>query len=71
MLIFSDGSTIQTGELPDDARRGLEVRFPSKRVKWVIFAINDAKPSTQNIGLAEIAVFRSRSHEAEKGQGAR
>ena len=57
LLIFSDGSTIPTGELPDAATQGLEIRFPAKRVKWLIFAVHEAKPDSQNIGLAEIAVF--------------
>ena len=59
MLFFSDGTSIKVGELPDDARKGVEIKFPAKRVKWLIFAVNEVKPSSQNIGLAEIAVFRS------------
>jgi hypothetical protein len=59
LLVFSDGSTIETGELPDDAKKGLEVKFPPKQVKWLVFIPNDVKPSTQNIGLAEIAVFQN------------
>ncbi len=47
LLIFSDGSTIRTGELPDEAQQGLEVRFPAKRVKWLIFAVNEAKPGAE------------------------
>jgi hypothetical protein len=60
LLVFSDGSTIKTGELPDDARRGLEVRFKPKTVRWLIFAVHGVKPRSPNIGLAEIAVFRAR-----------
>ena len=60
MLFFSDGSSIKVGELPDDGRKGLEIKFPPKHVKWLIFAVNEVKPSTLNIGLSEIAVFRSR-----------
>jgi len=60
LLIFSDGSSIKTGELPDDGRQGLEVKFPPKRVKWLIFAVNEVKRGSPNIGLSEIAVFRSR-----------
>ncbi len=60
MLIFSDGTTIMTGELPDDARKGLEIRFPPKKVKWLIFAVHQVKPGSPNIGLSEIAVFRNR-----------
>ena len=57
MLVFSDGSTISTGALPDNAQKGLEISFEPKTVRWLIFAVNGTKPSTQNIGLAEIAVF--------------
>lgn len=60
MLLFSDGTIIKTGELPDDARKGLEVRFEPKRIKWILFLVTDVKPSTQNIGLSEIAVFRAK-----------
>jgi len=60
MLFFSDGTSIKVGALPDDARQGVEIKFPAKRVKWLIFAVNEVKPSTLNIGLAEIAVFRTR-----------
>lgn len=59
-LVFSDGSTLQTGELPDNASQGLELRFPAKRVKWIVFIADEVKPTTQNIGLSEIGVFLSR-----------
>jgi len=58
MLIFSDGTTIKTGELPDDAKRGLEITFEPKTVKWVLFVVDTVKPKSPNIGLSEIAVFR-------------
>ena len=57
MLVFSDGSTISTGALPDNAQKGLEISFVPKTVHWLIFAVNRTKPGTQNIGLSEIAVF--------------
>jgi len=60
MLIFSDGSTLPVGPLPDDAKQGVEVSFPAKKVKWLIFAVNAVKPGSLNIGLSEIAVFRSK-----------
>ncbi|MCX6868549.1 MAG: hypothetical protein NTV46_20550 [Verrucomicrobia bacterium] len=60
MLFFSDGTSIKLGELPDDARKGLEIKFPAKQVKWLVFAVNEVKPSTHNIGLSEIAVFKCR-----------
>jgi hypothetical protein len=59
MLVFSDGSTLATGALPDDARQGLEVRFPPKTVKWLVFLVTAAKPGSPNIGLSEILVFKS------------
>jgi hypothetical protein len=57
LLVFGDGTTVRTGALPDDAKQGIEIRFPAKRVKWLMFVPDDVKPSTLNIGLAEIAVF--------------
>jgi hypothetical protein len=60
LLVFSDGTTLKTGPLPDDARRGLEVRFPAKTVNWVACLVTGAKANSPNIGLAEIAVFRAK-----------
>jgi hypothetical protein len=60
MLIFSDGTTLATGALPDNASQGLEVSFPPKTVKWLIFAVTSAKPGSPNVGLSEIAVFRAK-----------
>jgi hypothetical protein len=59
MLVFSDGTTLATGTLPDDARQGLEISFEPKTVNWVIFVITGVKPGSPNIGLSEIAVFKS------------
>lgn len=53
----SDGTTVPTGALPDDAQQGLEVRFPSKTVNWLAFIVTGAKAGSPNIGLSEIAVF--------------
>ncbi|MBK8979905.1 MAG: hypothetical protein IPM29_28745 [Planctomycetes bacterium] len=58
MLVFSDGSTVRTGELPDDAAQGLEVAFAPRTVKWLAFFVSTAKAGSPNIGLAEIAVLR-------------
>ena len=41
-LEFSDGTIIKTGELPDDAYQGLEVKFPAKKVKWMSFYVDGA-----------------------------
>lgn len=56
-LTFSDGSTIITGELPNDATAGREIKFAPKKVDWLEFEVSKVRPSTLNIGLAEIAVF--------------
>jgi hypothetical protein len=59
MLVFSDGSTLTTGPLPDDAKKGLEVSFEPKTVNWLIFVVTGVKKGSPNIGLAEIAVFKA------------
>ena len=56
-LIFSDGSSINVDELPDDASAAKEITFSTKEVTWLKFIVTAVKPETQNIGLAEIAVF--------------
>ena len=60
MLVFGDGTTLQTGELPDDGKKGLEVSFPPKTVKWLAFVVTGVRKGSPNIGLSEIAVFRTR-----------
>jgi hypothetical protein len=60
MLVFSDGTTLTTGPLPDEARQGLEVSFEPRTVRWLVFVVTGVKKGTQNIGLSEIAVFRAR-----------
>jgi hypothetical protein len=57
LLVFSDGTTVPTGELPDDAREGLEVSFEARTVAWMAFFVMGAKAQAPNIGLSEIAVF--------------
>jgi hypothetical protein len=61
MLVFSDGATITTGALPDDAKKGLEIRFDRKTVDWLVFVVTGAKKGSPNIGLSEITVFRAGS----------
>jgi len=57
LLVFSDGSTIKVGELPNDAKSCKELTFPEKTVTWVAFLVNTVSETTSNIGLAEFAVF--------------
>ena len=59
VLLFSDGSTLPVGALPDDASKGLLIKFPEKQIDWLAFFITKVKPGTQNIGLSELAVFGS------------
>ena len=59
MLVFSDGTTIPVGALPKDAKKGIEVKFEAKTVKWLALFITGVSPTTQNVGLSEIAVFRA------------
>jgi len=58
VLLFSDGSTVRVGELPNDAKSGKELSFPPKTVSWVIFAVDTVSEGTVNAGLAEMAVFK-------------
>jgi hypothetical protein len=57
LLVFSDGTTLKTGQFPDDAKKGLEISFEPKTAEWLVFIINDVKRNSLNIGLSEIAVF--------------
>ena len=58
VLLFSDGSAVKVGELPNDARSAKEIVFGPKTVSWVVFAVDTVSPETSNAGLAEFAVFR-------------
>jgi hypothetical protein len=58
VLLFSDGSAVRVGELPNDAKSCKELSFPPKTITWVIFAIDAVSEETANPGLAEMAVFR-------------
>jgi hypothetical protein len=59
LLVFSDGSTIHVGELPENAGAAREISFPSKEVTWLAFLVDSVSKETSDAGLAEIAVFRS------------
>jgi hypothetical protein len=58
VLLFSDGSAVKVGELPNDAKSAREVAFPAKQVSWIAFAVDTVSKETRNAGLAEIAVFQ-------------
>ena len=57
MLVFSDGSTVQVSELPNDALSCKEIVFPEKTITWMAFMVTRVSTTTKNVGLAEIAVF--------------
>ena len=57
-LLFSDGSAVRVGELPNGARSAREIVFPAKTVSWVVFVVDGVSPETANTGLAEMAVFK-------------
>lgn len=58
VLLFSDGTAVRVGELPNDARSAREIVFPAKTISWVVFAVDTVSPETSNAGLAELAVFK-------------
>jgi hypothetical protein len=58
VLLFSDGSAVRVGSLPNDAKACKELSFPPKTVTWVVFAVDTVSEGTVNAGLSEIAVFR-------------
>ncbi len=53
-LLFSDGSSVPVGTLPNNAA-GLEIAFPSRIVTWVQFRVDSAYGV--NTGLAEIEIY--------------
>ncbi len=56
-LLFADGTTVPFGALPDDGRKGLEVRFTPRATRFLGVCVTGVKPNSPNIGLAEIAAF--------------
>jgi hypothetical protein len=50
-LLFSDGSSLPVGQLPNDASSGYAINFPSKTITWVKLTVTSAVG--YNIGLAE------------------
>ena len=54
-LLFSDGTSLSVGQLPNDAKTGYTVTFATKTISWVKFTVGSAVG--QNIGLAEFQVI--------------
>lgn len=59
-LTFSDGTTIEVGALPNEPGTPYDVRFPAKTVEWVEWKALAVSETSENAGLSEIAVFRTR-----------
>ncbi len=59
LLTWSDGTTTPIGALPNDGQSPFETRFAPKTVRWVEFKVLSVRPTTENSGLAEFAVFRA------------
>jgi hypothetical protein len=58
-ITFDDGSSVNVGPLPNDGKKPAEVRFEPRTVRSLELKITGVSDSTQNAGLAEIAVFRA------------
>jgi hypothetical protein len=56
-LVLSDRTIIPFGELPDDGRRGLEIRWRPRRLEWLAVIATGVKQGTESAGLSEIAVY--------------
>jgi hypothetical protein len=56
-LKFSDGSSVQVGELPNDAKTPADITFPEKQITWVRFEVTQNSPTSKMSGLSEFGVF--------------
>ena len=59
VVTFDDGSNFNVGTLPNDGKEPTEVRFEPRTVRLLELKITGVSDTTQNAGLAEIAVFRA------------
>jgi hypothetical protein len=60
---FSDGSTAQVGELPNDGQIPFKLAFPEKSITWMEIVVTQVGPHNRNVGFSEIAVFRKEPDE--------
>jgi glycosyl hydrolase family 31/uncharacterized protein DUF5110 len=57
-LSFSDGSNVTIGAVPNTPADGpLAVDFSARTVTWLELTVTGVSPTTENIGLAELAVY--------------
>jgi hypothetical protein len=57
---FSDGTSVPFGALDNEAAVGTQIKFEPRTVKWIKINLTAASAKTENIGLAEVAVFKSK-----------
>ena len=62
-IAFSDGSSAQVGELPNDGGAPFKLTFPEKRITWMEIVVTRVGPHNKNVGFAEIAVFEKEPGE--------
>lgn len=63
-LKFSDGSTAEVGELPNDASAPFRLKFAPKTITWLEITITRVSRQTHNVGFSEIAVFEAGSSQS-------
>lgn len=57
-LLFDDGSTVPVGSIPNSPADGaLILRFSPKWTRSVTFRVKSVSATTENVGLAEMAVY--------------
>lgn len=57
-LVFSDGTTIPFGELPNDAAAPAIIHFSPKTTQTLRIEITNVSSTTRNTGLSEIGIFK-------------
>jgi DUF1680 family protein len=55
---FSDGSTAQVGDLPNDGAAPFKLSFPEKTITWMEIVITKVGARNKNAGFSEIAIFQ-------------
>lgn len=60
-LIFSDGTSLAVGALPNSDHTPLEIKFPAKTITSVTFRVTGMKAKSEHAGLAEFEVYRASS----------
>lgn len=56
-ILLSDGTVLDVGELPADAKTAFDLKFKPRQIKWLVFVITAVSERTAWSGISEIAVF--------------